>query len=272
MITSTCWIPSGNSISSILPLTTRITSRGTLFNIQECLCASSHLCHSDWPEWFSWHTRWHWISPPRDQLKNVSISSKNEEPTAMTILAPALAANKLKIPTPQPMSSTTLSLNRCRLLIIALRNVFVRISSFNNSWNHSHRSRVCRMPGSVSPVYLVNGKMSGRIEIVFFRCHIFRSHFVQINGTILSKKNNEAPASSLTYCCLGIHRCFPWFETGHFFPRWFRRVTHAEDEEERSKTQTMLVQCRESKGTNLFVYALSNRKYFQCDSLSRLCL
>ena len=53
--------------------------------------------------------------------------------TAITIFAPALAANKLNIPTPQPISNTTLSLNKCRLFIIALRNVFVRISSFNNS-------------------------------------------------------------------------------------------------------------------------------------------
>lgn len=85
------------------------------------------------------------------------------EHTAMTILAPALAANKLKIPTPQPISKTTLSLNKCRLLMIAFRNVFVRISSLSSSCatrKHKFTWLWAKRIASLSPREQQNGPMN----------------------------------------------------------------------------------------------------------------
>ena len=52
-----------------------------------------------------------------------------------TCFAPALAANVLVMPVPQPTSSTSLSLNRCGLFMIALRYEPVLTASFSvSSW------------------------------------------------------------------------------------------------------------------------------------------
>lgn len=63
-----------------------------------------------------------------------------EHSTAITSLAPALAANIDKIPVPQPTSNTILSLNRCLLCNIEFLYVIVLTSSVQkgkkkNEWN-----------------------------------------------------------------------------------------------------------------------------------------
>ena len=196
--------------------------------------------------------------------------------TAITIFAPALAANKLKIPTPHPISKTTLSLKRCRLLMMAFRKVFVRISSFNNSLRKSF--------------FLKSNE-----NIFLFRCFSLheRQNVLMNRDNILSMSSLQEPfypnqwnrstrwrekkkwcddhSSKFSYSWLNIHHRVSGFETSDFLCglriRWlFRRFIHSKIENFRldwTKTKS-----NSNKGRKIFRYFLRSNKndlYFLID-------
>lgn len=181
MMISTLSTPSGNVMSSILPLITRMTSSRDrryrlLFELLLTLIVS---VSADDSLGVLDHIRFFHLKG----IRSSRLPACKRVLTAMTIFAPALAANRLNKPTPQPMSNTTLSLNSCRLFIIALRNVFVRTSSFSNSYTKTTVTNE-RLDRRRSTNFM-HGEMRLRVEVELLGRHLLQSHLLRIGRAIL---------------------------------------------------------------------------------------